>query len=139
MAAASLTPRVRNIVVCDDVTPSLTEAGVHTLEGVRQGIVADVFPFRRDLDVYLLLSCWRPGTYAGWVCLVHAESGKIIRYKPFDAIFDADSSVAVGTVSLENCAFRIPAEYAFEVWFRAGDGGGVQKGETPFFVRKEEV
>src|SRR5881394_1957103 len=45
MAAALLTPRVRLMTVCDRVRESDTEAGVYHLRGVRQGIVAQAFPF----------------------------------------------------------------------------------------------
>jgi hypothetical protein len=45
MAAAALTPRVRLMAACDHVRESTTEAGVYHLRGVRQGIVAQVFPF----------------------------------------------------------------------------------------------
>ena len=31
MASAAITPRVRNVIVCDEVIPSATENGVYTL------------------------------------------------------------------------------------------------------------
>ena len=45
MAAASLTPRVRIMAICDGVRESKIEAGVYHLKGVRQSITADAFPF----------------------------------------------------------------------------------------------
>lgn len=45
MAGAALTPRVRLMAVCARVRESTTEAGVYHLRGVRQGIVAQVFPY----------------------------------------------------------------------------------------------
>jgi len=44
MAVAAVTPRVRTIVICDDVSASLTENGVFTLEGVRLHLEANSFP-----------------------------------------------------------------------------------------------
>ena len=44
MAVAAVTPRVRTIVICDDVSASLTENGVFTLEGVRLHLEAASFP-----------------------------------------------------------------------------------------------
>jgi hypothetical protein len=35
MAVVAVTPRIRTIVICDDVSASLTEDGVFTLEGTR--------------------------------------------------------------------------------------------------------
>jgi hypothetical protein len=51
MAVAAVTPRVRTIVIrtiviCDDVSASLTENGVFTLEGVRLHMQATSFPYR---------------------------------------------------------------------------------------------
>jgi hypothetical protein len=45
MAVAAVTPRVRTIVICDDVATSPTEEGVFTLEGVRQHLEAASFPW----------------------------------------------------------------------------------------------
>lgn len=43
MTAAALTPRVRILVVCDEVTPSEIEDGVFTLAGVRQRLYVEFF------------------------------------------------------------------------------------------------
>jgi hypothetical protein len=56
MAVVALTPRVRTIVVCDDVSASLTEDRVFTLEGVRFEIRAPALPCRAPLHVFLVLS-----------------------------------------------------------------------------------
>ena len=62
MAVASLTPRVRTIVICDDVSASPTEEGVFTLEGVHQHLEAGSFPCRVSLNLFLLLSSPRKGS-----------------------------------------------------------------------------
>jgi hypothetical protein len=61
MAVAAVTPRVRTIVVCDDVSASLTEDGVFTLEGVRLHLEAASFPWHAALKLFLLLSSPRKG------------------------------------------------------------------------------
>lgn len=45
MAAAALTPRVPLMTVCNGVRESKTEAGVFHVKGLRQRIIAQVFPF----------------------------------------------------------------------------------------------
>jgi hypothetical protein len=61
MAIAAVTPRVRTIVICDDISDSLTENGVFTLEGVRLYLEATSFPFHAALSLYLLLASPRKG------------------------------------------------------------------------------
>src|SRR5262245_55847992 len=80
MAVAALTPRVRTIVICDDVLASETEAGVFTLEGVRQHLVAESFPWRAALSVFLLLSCPRKGKHPGKILVINEQTDKLIRY-----------------------------------------------------------
>jgi len=87
MAVASLTPRVRTIVICDDVFVSPTEDGVFTLEGVRQHLEAVSFPWRASLNLFLLLSSPRKGAYAGKILVVDEQSDKAIRYVKFLATF----------------------------------------------------
>jgi hypothetical protein len=83
MAVAAVTPRVRAIVICDDVTASLTEEGVFTLEGVRQHLEAASFPWRAVLSVFLLLSSPRKGNYAGKILIVNERNDRPIRYVKF--------------------------------------------------------
>ena len=74
MAVTAVTPRVRTIVICDEVVASLTEEGVFTLEGVRQHLVAASFPWRAAFSVFLLLSSPRKGEYAGKILVVHERN-----------------------------------------------------------------
>jgi hypothetical protein len=87
MAAAALTPRVRIMVVCDDVTASATEDGVYTLECVRQRIHAGSLPCNQNLHVYLLVACPRPGRYEGAVGVTNIETARLVRWAPFDVTF----------------------------------------------------
>src|SRR5207244_12489450 len=105
MAVASLTPRVRTIVICDDVFVSPTEDGVFTLEGVRQHLEAVSFPWRASLNLFLLLSSPRKGAYAGKILVVDEQSDKAIRYVKFLATFEENNELLplderMGTVLL---------------------------------------
>ena len=71
MAVAVVTPRVRTIVICDDVTASLTENGVFTLEGVRNHLEAASSPWRASLHLFLLLSNPRKGIFPGKILVVN--------------------------------------------------------------------
>src|SRR5207244_785123 len=105
MTIAALTPRVRTIVICDDVSASLTEDGVYTLEGVRCHLTATSFPCRRSLNLYLLLSSARRGDYPGKVLVVNERSDKTIRYAKFLAPFQIDNEVLAIYIDLGDCVF----------------------------------
>jgi hypothetical protein len=83
MTVAALTPRVRTIVICDDVSTSRTENRVFTLKGVRQHLEAASFPCRATLRVFLLLSSPRKGKYAGKVLIINERNARVIRYEKF--------------------------------------------------------
>jgi hypothetical protein len=109
MAVVALTPRVRTIVICDDVSASLTEDGVFTLEGVRYRLTAPLFPWRRALNVFLLLSSPRKGKYSGKVLVVNERSDKAIRYIKFFAPFQDDNELWRFTLILGIACFLKPA------------------------------
>ena len=138
MTAASVTPRVRIMVICDEGSPSDTEEGVFTLEGVRQHVLAPTFPYFRDLNLFLLLSNPRQGEYDGWVRVVDNQSGKVIRYVPFIAKFEKDYDALPAVLEVRNCRFRQEGEHTFEIWFKAPNGQDVLKGELPFHVLANE-
>jgi hypothetical protein len=73
MVVASLTPRVRTIVICDAVSSSRTEDRVFTLKGVRQHLEAASFPWRATLRVFLLLSSPRKGRFPGRVLILRVR------------------------------------------------------------------
>ena len=134
MAVAAVTPRVRTIVICDDVSASLTENGVFTLEGVRLHQEAASFPFRAVLSLYLLLSSPRKGRYAGKILVVNERSDRPIRYVKFLATFEEDNELLPLHVEIGNCVFPEDGLYSFEIYFSARDGGEALKGEHPFSV-----
>jgi hypothetical protein len=138
MAVAAVTPRVRTIVICDDVSPSLTEIGVFTLEGVRLHLEAPAFPHRAALSLFLLLSCPRNGTYSGKILVVNDQNDKPICYVKFLAIFRENNELLPLYVEIGNCIFPEPGPYRFEVYFSARGGADALKGEHPFTVLSHE-
>jgi hypothetical protein len=133
MAVAAVTPRVRTIVVCDDVSLSPTENGVFNLEGVRQHLEAASFPLRAELNLYLVLSSARKGGYAGTVLVINERDDRVIRVLEFAALFANDNALLPLYLELGGCLFPEPGSYRFEIYFSARDRE-VLKGEHPFNV-----
>ena len=129
-----MTPRVRTIVVCDDVTASLTEEKVFTLDGVRHHLEADVFPWRFPLNLFLLLSSPRRGKYFGKVLIVNQRTDKAIRYVKFVAEFHGDNELLPLCVDIGDFIFPESGQFDFEIYFSAPAGGEAVKGELPFIV-----
>ncbi len=78
-ATVALTPRVRIMVICDDVRKSKTEAGVFHLKGVRQEIAAEAFPFVPwRLWLFLVLSNHRAGTFPGYVRVFNERTDRVV-------------------------------------------------------------
>jgi hypothetical protein len=138
MATAAVTPRVRTIVICDDVSASLTENGVFTLEGVRLHLEAESFPCRAALRLFLLLSSPRKGRYSGKILVVNERSDRAIRYVKFLTTFQDDNELLPLYVDVGDCVFPAAGLYTFEIYFSAPGGGEALKGEHPFTVRARE-
>lgn len=134
-----MTPRVRTIVICDDVSESLTEDGVFTLEGVRQRLEAASFPWRAALSLYLLLSSPRKGAYSGKIIVVNQQTDRAIRYMKFLARFEENNELLPLYVDIGNCVFPEAGQFSFEIYFSTRDGGEALKGEHPFRVLSREV
>jgi len=137
MAVAAVTPRVRTIVICDDVVASSTEEGVFTLEGVRQHLTAASFPWRAALSVFLLLSSPRKGKYPGKVLVVNERNDRTIRYVKFVATFQEENELLPLAIALGDCVFPEAGPYSFQVYFSAR-GDEALKGEQPFTVFAHE-
>lgn len=138
MAVAAITPRVRTIVICDDVSASRTEDRVFTLKGVRQHLEAALFPWRATLRVFLLLSSPRKGRFVGKVLLANERNERVIRYEKFVAQFGKDNDLLPLYVNISECVFPEAGRYNFAVYFSARDGGEVLKGEHLFNVLPTE-
>ena len=137
MAGAAVTPRVRTIVICDDVSASLTEPDVFTLEGVRLQLEARSVPYRAMLSVFLLLSSARKGDYSGKLVIVNERNDKTIRYVKLLAAFRKDNELLPLVVEVGGCEFPEAGQYRFEVYFSA-QGSEALKGEHPFRVTLQE-
>ncbi len=137
MAVAALTPRVRTIVICDEAEPSLIEDGVFNLEGVRQHLGAPSFPVHSPLNVFLLLSSARKGSYPGKVLVVNEKDNRSVRYIKFVAVFGRDNQLLPMYVDIGNCVFGEAGQYNFEVYFSAS-GSEALKGEHPFTLFAQE-
>lgn len=138
MAGAAVTPRVRTIVICDDVSASLTEDGVFTLEGVRVKSEASTFPSEATLWLFMLLSSTRKGRYSGRILVVNENNDKVVRYAKFTAAFGEDNELLPAFVEVHACVFPEPGQYNFEVYFSGNDGRETLKGEHPLVVRSPE-
>lgn len=138
MSIAAITPRVRTIVICDNVSASRTEDRVFTLRRVRQHLEAASFPLRGKLCVYLLLSSPRKGRYTGRVLIINERNERVIRYAKFLAEFEEDNDLLPGYVNMSECAFPEAGQYRFEIHLTAQDGGEALKGEHLFTVLAQE-
>jgi hypothetical protein len=138
MSAASLTPRVRILAVCDDVAESAIEGGVFTLEGVRQHIRTESSSRLFRPFLFLLLSCPRRGTYPGRVLVVNERTDHTIRYVRFPAAFEEDNQLLPFYLDLGDCAFPEPGLYTFQVLFTAPNREEALKAEHPFYVLPHE-
>jgi len=134
MAIAAVTPRIRTIILCDDVSASLTENGLFTLQGVRLQLEAASFPCRAALILFLLLSSLRKGRFPGKILVVNEQSDRPIRYVKFVATFQADNELLPLYVEVGECLFPEAGVYSFEIYFSARNGGEALKGEYPFTV-----
>ena len=120
MAVAAVTPRVRTIVICDNVSARVAENGVFTLEGVRWRLEAPSFPFRAALSLFLLLSCARKGTYSGKILIVNEQTDKAVRYVKCAATFREDNELLPLCIALGDCGFPEAGQYSIEVYLPRG-------------------
>ena len=137
MSLAALTPRVRTIIICDEVSASVTEDCVFTLEGVRYKLTAPSFPCRETLNVFLLLSSSRHGRYSGKMLIVNDRTDKTIRYVKFVAQFQDDNELLAIYIDFGDCVFPEAGRYNFQIPFSSGESE-VLKGEHPFNVQSDE-
>jgi hypothetical protein len=72
------------------------------------------------------------------VQVVHPGSARTIRFEHFLAEFHDDNVLLPLSVPVQNCVFRVPGEYVFEVWFATIDWQAVQKAELPLFLLEDE-
>jgi hypothetical protein len=138
MAIVALTPRVRVLVVCDEVIPSDLEAGVFHLEGVRQYRRAGAASFQAPLSLFLVLSCPRRGDYPGWIVLIEEDTELTVSSFEFTASLEEDNELLPLSVDLGEWPSLEPGRFRFEVWLSDRRGGFALKAECPFFILPSE-
>jgi hypothetical protein len=127
------------MAVCDRARESITEAGVYHLRGVRQSIVARVFPFVAfRLWLFLVLTSPRPGNYPGYIRVLDDGTDKAIFFAHLapDPSFEEQKQTLAAVARLR-CAFPHAGRYTVQVWFYQAHGIDVLKGELPFAVAWE--
>ncbi len=138
MSAAALTPRVRTLILCDEVIESDIEPGVMTLEGVRQQFFARAFPLLAPLTLYLELFSPRDGNFPGHILIVNEHEDKTIRYTKFEVEFDEANQTVAFDVELGDCQFPTPGAFSIQVWFSSTVGQDVLKGERLINIFSDE-
>jgi hypothetical protein len=136
-AAVALTPRVRMMAICDAVRESMVEADVFDLEGVRQSMAAQAFPFvPSQLWLFLVLSSPRAGSFPGYIRIVNDSTAKAVFFGHLDPCpaFDADAGTAPVYAPVR-CAFPEDGVYTVQIWFFREEGSDVLKGEMPFSIK----
>jgi hypothetical protein len=119
MSSATLTPRVRAMVVCDGIKASQIENAVFHLRNVRHYVAAPAFPFApRRFCLYLLLSSARKGEYPGYIRIIDSAGGKTISYRKLDPVpvFDEEIEFLPLAVRMA-CEFPYAGRYLIEAWF----------------------
>ncbi len=133
----ALTPRVRVLLVCDDIQPSEDEENVFHLWGTRYQMFADAFPVWCQLRVFLIVSHVHPGRYPAYVSVIDERAEESL----FDGRIVAEFSEDGGY-----CAFDMPVSIEFpsegRYWVQVAFGSDVRsailKKEEPFHVRATE-
>lgn len=131
-------PRVRAMVICDEVVSSEIEADVFTLENVRLGVEVERFPHLRWFCVYLSLSHYRTGTFQGEVRLMREGARTQIAGTMFPVEFAPGIDRIAFYVEVGECRFPASGDYSFEAWFTDDDSPPVQKGEAKLRIYDSE-
>lgn len=138
-AAAGLTPRVRIMVICDEIRKSKTEVDVFHLKGVRQGITVRSLPFvPSQLWVFLLLSNPRPGVFPAYIQVVNDRTDRVILHGHLTP--PPEFPIGGGVLPLETsirCAFPEAGTYTVRLSFFQEAGTDIVKGEMPFTITLE--
>jgi hypothetical protein len=122
------------MILCDEATASAVEEGVFNLEGVRAHRYAESFPWRAELNLFLLLSSTQKGTHEGKVLVIDEQEDTCLRYVKFPAAFQEANELVPLYVEIGECVFPAPGRYTFQVYFQSKKGGEALKGELTFRV-----
>jgi hypothetical protein len=138
--SAALAPRVRILVVCDAVRASQIEDRVFHLRGARSHILAESFPLRRRLRLFLVLSSPRPGRFPGYVRVINDQTNKAVFYaeiEPPPQFEEGDNYLSLDLPM--RIRFPQAGRYTVEIWFFQEAAANVVKMEQPFYVIESEA
>jgi hypothetical protein len=137
---AAVTPRVRNLIVCDGLRASRVEESVFHLRGARFQVRAESFPLRRRLRLFLVLSSPRPGRFPGYVKVIDDQSDRAIFYGTLEPPpqFPDDADLLPLDLPMR-VRFPRAGRYTVQVWFFQEASADVLKMEQPFHVVKSEA
>jgi hypothetical protein len=121
--------------VCDGVRASNIEANVFHLRGARSHVVAETFPFRRRLVLFLVLSTPRPGRFPSYVRLID-DTDRAIFYgqvTPTPVFPNSEHLLSENLLPLElpiYVRFPKPGGYCTGMVLPGGLGGRLKNGTT---------
>ena len=137
--SAALTPRVRTLVVCDGIRASKSQESVFHLRGARAHLIADEFPFRRRLELFLILSSPRPGRFPSYLKVIEDQSDQAVFYgqvQPSPSFLDAGDLLVMGVPV--QVRFPRAGRYTLQIWFFQETAADVLKMEQPLYVFEGE-
>lgn len=133
--AKMVLPRVHGLILCDEIEPSLTEADVFNLHGVRAHIVAPSFPYTHELLCVYLLMTGHDGTATGGVIVSDPETDiEIYASQQEEVSFTGPLFYVHQSFRLYDCEFQAPGVYYVQVVF---DGKLV--GERALYLSQGEA
>jgi hypothetical protein len=123
------------MAVCDGIRQSDSEAGVFNLKGVRQGILADAFPFRpQRLRLFLVLSSARVGKFPGYILIVNrTNKANCYAHAEPSPEFEANYDFCIIHMPIYS-VFPEAGRYSLQMWFFQEQSSDVLKAEQPCFV-----
>jgi hypothetical protein len=136
--SAALAPRVRTLVVCDGIRASKTEENVFHLRGARARLIAEEFPFRRGLRLFLILSSPRPGRFPCYVKVIEDESDQAVFYGQVQPPSFPDAGGLLPLHVPVYVRFPRPGPYTVQIWFFQETSADVLKMEQPLDVLEDE-
>jgi hypothetical protein len=129
---------VRTLVNCDRIRPSPVEEQVFHLRGARYRIVADRFPLRRRLWLFVILSSPRPGLYPCYVRIAHERTDRTVFYGDIGpAPMFEEGAEELSLEAAIKVRFPEAGRYMVQFWFFQETGPDVLKMEQPLDLLEE--
>jgi hypothetical protein len=136
---ATVTPRVRNLIVCDRIRASTAEDGVFHLRGARCWLTLDDLSTRRRLHLFVILSSPRAGRFPGYVRVIDSQTDRTVFYGQIEPTPEFPEHADLLPLDLP-ISVRFPRSgiFSIEIWFFQETSPDVQKMEQPFYVLQRE-